>query len=104
MPTTIKIYGTYIRFKNQTTKLNIGNTEGKGLQLRFWRIGKLRTANADSWIQLMRKWTDNLNYYGSGIFLEKTETILRLNNCKMQLDIDVKKFEKSTILSFEHHS
>lgn len=82
LPTTIKIYGTYIRFKNQTTKLNIGNTEGKGLQLRFWRIGKLRTANANSWIQLMRKWTDNLNYYGSGIFLEKTEIILRLNNCK----------------------
>lgn len=51
MSTTIKIYGTYIRFlKNQTTKLNIGNIEEKGLQLRFWRIGKLRTANADSWI------------------------------------------------------
>lgn len=52
MSTTIKIYGTYIRFKkkNQTTKLNIGNIEEKGLQLRFWRIGKLRTANAVSWI------------------------------------------------------
>lgn len=46
LSTTIKIYGTYIRFfkKNQTTKLNIGNIEEKGLQLRFWRIGKLRTA------------------------------------------------------------
>lgn len=30
----------------------------------------------------MRKWIDNLNYYGSGIFLEKIEIILRLNNCK----------------------
>lgn len=30
----------------------------------------------------MRKWTGNLNYYGSGIFLEKTEIILRLNKCK----------------------
>lgn len=51
MSTTIKIYGTYIRFlKNQTTKLNIGNIEEKGLQLRLWRIGKLRTANAVSWI------------------------------------------------------
>lgn len=36
--------------KNQTTKLNIGNIEEKGLQLRLWRIGKLRTANAVSWI------------------------------------------------------
>lgn len=51
MPTTIKIYGIWIYgFKNQTTKLNIGNIEEKGLQLRFWRIGKLRTANAVSWI------------------------------------------------------